>query len=107
MGGTEYHCQHCGACCLDPEGGEAYAWLDRAEANRMRRRGLTVVAAAGKTFLGTRARSSGGRACVAFRGQAGGPCHCAVYEDRPGVCRRFHVGDRLCRMARVEAGLPE
>jgi Fe-S-cluster containining protein len=73
----------------------------------MRRRGLTVVAAAGKTFLGTRAQSSGGRACVAFRGQASGQCHCAVYEDRPGVCRRFRVGDYHCRIARVKAGLPE
>jgi hypothetical protein len=44
MSGTVYDCQQCGACCLDPKGGEAYAWHDRAEANRMRRRGLTVVA---------------------------------------------------------------
>ena len=34
MSGTVYDCQQCGARCLDPEGGEAYAWHDRAEANR-------------------------------------------------------------------------
>jgi hypothetical protein len=75
----------------------------------MRRLGLTVVPAAeGGYFLGCRAHAgAGGRpTCVGFEGIVGGPCGCSVYEDRPGVCRQFEVGEALCRQAREQAGLP-
>jgi Fe-S-cluster containining protein len=109
--GPEYDCQVCGACCVQqrPLDGSSYVWLDRQEARRMRRLGLTVVQAApGETFLGCRAHpGAGGRpTCVAFDGVVGGACGCSVYADRPDVCRRFEVGERLCREARRQASLP-
>jgi len=75
----------------------------------MRRLGLTVVQGAlGESFLGCRShRGAGGRpTCVAFKGTVGGPCGCSVYDARPDVCRQFEVGERLCREARLRAGLP-
>jgi uncharacterized protein len=109
--GPEYDCQECGACCVQqgaPDGA-CYVYLDREEARRMRRLGLTVVRAAlGESFLGCRSYGgAGGRpTCVAFQGVVGGSCGCSVYADRPGVCRQFEVGEALCREARRRAGLP-
>jgi Fe-S-cluster containining protein len=31
---------------------------------------------------------------------------CAVYADRPDVCRACEVGDDACSMARAKVGLP-
>src|SRR5437764_11306128 len=41
----KYNCQTCGACCvqLGPHDGNAYVYLDREEAGRMRSFGLPVV----------------------------------------------------------------
>jgi Fe-S-cluster containining protein len=109
--GPEYDCQACGACCVQqpPRDGTSYVFLDRQEAREMRRRGLTVVQAArGDSFLGCRAHAgaAGRPACVAFRGTVGQTCGCSIYADRPRVCRQFAVGERLCRQAREQAGLP-
>src|SRR5262249_44290364 len=106
-GGPYYDCQRCGACCIDPEGGEGYAHLSRDESKRMRRLGLRVVAGIGGRFLGTRARPAGGGwACVPFRGEVGGPCACSAYADRPAVCRLYEAGGLECRRARAGAGVP-
>ena len=108
--GPTYDCQHCGACCADPdsppEGG--YVYLRKDESKQMKRLGLSVVQEAGDDFLGTRIHA-GGRSClvcVAFRGQIGGRCGCSIYQARPQGCRRFEVGSPLCKVARQEAGLP-
>jgi Fe-S-cluster containining protein len=74
----------------------------------MKALGLPVVTAAlGARCLGAaRHEGAGGRpACVAFAGQLGQQCGCAIYKDRPSVCREFEVGGQLCRQARQQAGL--
>jgi Fe-S-cluster containining protein len=110
-GGAAYDCQACGACCVQtgPFDGNAYVYLDRQEASRLRGLGLPVVEAAlGARCLGAAPHEgAGGRpACVAFGGVLGGRCGCSVYADRPSVCREFEVGGELCREARHQAGLP-
>ena len=67
-----------------------------------------VVRWQGQTMLGTRRHDGpgGARVCVAFAGEVGGPCACAIHPDRPGACRRFEAGSDGCRFARQEAGLP-
>src|SRR5260370_42640864 len=103
--GPEYDCQACGACCVQQGAldGSSYVYLDREEARRMRRLGLTVVRAAlGASFLGCRAHDGAGGppTCVAFEGVVGGACVCSVYPDRPRLCPPFAVADALCPAAR-------
>jgi Fe-S-cluster containining protein len=106
-----YDCQTCGACCvhLGPYDGNAYVYLDRDEASRMRRLGLRVIAAP----LGSRCLAAaphegawGYPACVAFEGAVGERCACTIHPERPSICRDFEVGSDLCREARERAGLP-
>jgi uncharacterized protein len=106
-----YDCQECGACCvhLGPYDGNAYVYLDREEAGRMRRLGMRVIEAT----MGSRCLAAaphegadGWPACVAFEGNLGARCGCSVYRDRPSVCRDFEPGGDLCREARDRAGLP-
>jgi Fe-S-cluster containining protein len=104
----DYDCQQCGACCVDYFGTVGYIDLAPGEPRRMRRLGLPVVPWHGQVLLGTRPHSGPGgeRCCAAFVGQAGGPCSCSIYPDRPAECRAFEVGSLGCRYARQEAGLP-
>jgi len=109
--GPEYDCQKCGACCIQMGSfdGTSYVYLDRGEARNMRRLGLTVVRSPrGHSTLGCRRHlgAQGQQTCVAFEGIVGDQCGCSIYEDRPGVCRAFQVGEDLCREARAAAGLP-
>jgi Fe-S-cluster containining protein len=94
---------------LGPYDGTAYVYLDPEETRRMRRLGLLVVnATLGARCLGAAPHKGAGRrpACVAFAGELGRQCSCAIYEDRPAVCREFEVGSQLCRDAREQARLP-
>jgi Fe-S-cluster containining protein len=34
------------------------------------------------------------------------PFRCAIYDDRPLVCREFEIGGRHCRELRAKRGLP-
>lgn len=108
---AEYDCQACGACCvhLGPYDGNAYVYLDQDEARRMRRLGLPVIQGVlGSPCLAAAPHDGawGFPACVAFEGELGKRCGCAVYEERPSVCREFAMGSELCREARDRAGLP-
>jgi uncharacterized protein len=108
--GPAYDCQQCGACCVQqkPFDGTSYVYLDRDEAKRFRRMGLTVVqGVGGDSYLGCRSHAgAGGRpTCVALDGKIGIFCGCSIYPDRPSVCRQFEVGEALCRSAREQAGL--
>ena len=91
-----------------PFDGTSYVYLDRQEAKRYRRMGLTVVqGAGGDSYLGCRshAGADGRPACVALEGNVGVACGCLIYSARPNVCRQFEVGEALCRAAREQAGL--
>jgi len=48
-----------------------------------------------------------GIVCVALRGQIGTRVRCAIYERRPGACRRFRPGSRGCLSMRAYAGIVE
>jgi Fe-S-cluster containining protein len=106
---ADYDCQQCGACCANLESVSAagYVSLTPVESKQMKRFGLTVVQAAGASYLGTRYRAGAPYpVCVALRGEVTGSCRCAIYEDRPRNCRQFAVGSSLCQNAREKAGLP-
>jgi Fe-S-cluster containining protein len=47
-----------------------------------------------------------GNRCSALIGQVGVATSCAVYPDRPEVCRACTAGDDACLMAREKHGLP-
>jgi Fe-S-cluster containining protein len=108
--GPTYDCQQCGACCVNrtPVGGTGYVYLTRGESRRLKGLGLSVVQVSGNTHLGTRAAAEGDGPprCVAFEGEVGGCCGCAIYAGRPDACRTFEVGGLLCQEARDLAGLP-
>lgn len=91
-----------------PFDGPSYVYLNRQEAKRLQRIGLTVVQdALGDSYLGCRSHAgAGGRpSCVALEGKVGLACGCSIYSYRPSVCRQFEVGEALCRAAREQAGL--
>lgn len=105
---TAYDCQDCGACCIDPFGTPGYIQLEGKEPARLRRLGLPVVTWHGQTLLGTRphAGPTGDTCCVAFVGEVGQSCACAIHPDRPAACRAFEAGSLGCQFAREAAGLP-
>ena len=109
-GPAGYDCRACGACCvhLGPYDGTAYVPLGPGEARRLRRLGLPVVAdPAGPRRLAAAPHDGawGYPACVAFEGELGSRCGCAVYPHRPAACRRFAAGSGACLEARDRAGL--
>jgi Fe-S-cluster containining protein len=85
---TGADCQACGACCGPPYVAKTYIDLtsldmERLSAAQRRRfvRGIRRPALA--TTL-----SADGIVCVALRGRVGTRVSCAIYERRPGACRR-------------------
>jgi Fe-S-cluster containining protein len=105
---AKYDCQQCGACCIDYFGTEGHIQLTPGEVVRMRRLGLPVIDWHGQQLLGTRPHDGPGgqTCCVAFAGQVGSDCACAIHPERPSACRRFEAGSDGCRFARQAAGLP-
>lgn len=99
-------CRICGACCtMDVwlEDDEVAAFLLQKHLRRL----LTwrPVAKDKHQVCYMRKRRVSPRSCVAFRGEIGEKCACAIYEDRPRGCRRFHPGNMACREVRREFGL--
>ena len=47
-----------------------------------------------------------GNRCSALVGEVGRHTACAIYANRPDVCRACEVGDDACRTARLRHGLP-
>lgn len=85
------NCQECGACCADLQSQEIDAT------------GYTGPSG----YLGSNGGISAdetGR-CVALLGEIGSSVSCAVYDDRPKVCREFPPGSVSCYDARDEEGL--
>lgn len=55
-------------------------------------------------LLGPIMRVRKGR-CIALRGVIGEHVRCAIYEDRPRVCREFEPGNEMCLWCRKREGL--
>lgn len=99
-------CTRCGACCcvgLD-------VVLCPAERDEFVSRPALVRLTVGRRFGGHRVRvlahhSDTGR-CVALRGPLG-DVYCAIYSDRPALCRDFERGSPDCLSARERMGFPK
>ncbi len=89
-------CSGCGACCMGTpvppfEPGEEARWnLTPAQLRPIRDR-----IAGGQQFDRL--------PCVWFDSQTR---RCRHYEQRPDACRRFEPGSTLCRLSRIDIGLP-
>lgn len=102
-----YDCTRCGACCF---GRRDYVQVFADDALRL---GPTRLAELVAPPVGETA-ASGGRAVEPqrFMRMTQGHCSalrtnllCAVYEDRPVVCRVFEAGSAACIEARSRAAL--
>jgi uncharacterized protein len=90
-------CQACGACCATSANWPRFS-LETDEA----------LARIPDKFIDpslARMRCVGNR-CTALVGVVGEHTACAIYADRPDVCRACEIGDDACRMARARHGLP-
>jgi Fe-S-cluster containining protein len=106
---TEYDCQRCGACCVNPqenraEGFAAYVDVTDADPIAARKdlvRKYVTVGPDGRRHL----RMAPDGRCMALRGALGRSVRCDVYHHRPAPCRRVQAGSALCLQYRAGAGL--
>lgn len=89
-----FDCQACGACCAYSREWPRFWTESQAEIDRIPSRYRDDV----------RMRCNGDR-CSALEGEVGRATRCAVYADRPVVCRDCMPGDDACRIARAGLGL--
>lgn len=89
-------CQACGACCDYAAEWPRFTTEDDDRLARLPRR-LVNFRDTGMHCVGNR--------CSALVGKVGVRTHCAVYADRPDVCRACEPGDDACTMARLRHGL--
>lgn len=86
----------CGACCSYSADWPRFTWEDDAALARLPQ---DLVTLSGMRCDGAR--------CSALVGVVGVSTSCAVYADRPDVCRACVAGDDACQMARSKFGLSE
>jgi Fe-S-cluster containining protein len=91
-----FDCRACGACCAFSAEWPRFTTEDDADLARLPPE--YVDDARG------RMRCRGDR-CAALRGVVGVEAACAVYADRPEVCRACEPGDGECLLARRRFGL--
>lgn len=89
-------CQSCGACCAYSPEWPRFTTEDDAD--------LARIPASYVTEDRRGMRCHGNR-CSALLGEVGIATACAVYLDRPDVCRACEPGDEACAMARLHRGL--
>lgn len=90
-------CQGCGACCAFSRRWPRFTLESDAALARIP---AALIAADGGGM-----RCDGDR-CAALVGAVGVATACAIYADRPDVCRDCAPGDEACAMARRRFGLP-
>lgn len=90
-------CQSCGACCAFSRRWPRFTLESDADLDRIPAR-FVAEDRSGMRCEGNR--------CSALRGEIGVATSCAIYADRPEVCRACLPGDDACRMARLRHGLP-
>src|SRR5690242_6915033 len=91
-----YDCRSCGACCVHGGDPVVEPW-DTQVPRRLTRavRSVADYAAYQAASIRRMARKPDG-ACIAFRGQVGNACHCAIYERRPSGCTDYPSGGLGC-----------
>jgi len=107
---VSFDCQACGACCCNTDENRAEKFVDYVEvtprsalashSSLLRR--LTVLNEKGERHMKLRGAE---QRCVALEGDVGGQVSCAIYDLRPGACRRVQPGSRECRRARRGRGI--
>lgn len=116
-------CLTCGACCVAPYDQDAFANVEDKDLLRLGEKLVRLyvhapipkgcvtapeIAVATKPRVMTRGPLKGdiSCACKALRGNVGHRVSCAIYEQRPRVCRiALKPGDRVCREIRENMGL--
>jgi Fe-S-cluster containining protein len=89
-------CQSCGACCSFSAEWPRFSLESEADIGRIPR--ALVDDARGRMLC------SGNR-CGALVGEVGVGTSCAIYDQRPDVCRACMPGDDACRLARQHFGI--
>jgi Fe-S-cluster containining protein len=89
-------CQTCGACCAYSADWPRATLESEAELARIPARYFDLAAG--------RMRCTGDR-CAALVGTVGAATACAIYAQRPLVCRDCEPDDEACRIARTHFGL--
>lgn len=108
-----YDCQSCGACCIPEYDSDHYVDMTPAEVKELTpyfRKKLVVYPyhnLSCPSIATKKEADTDHTICAAHRGRAGVRSACAIYADRPGVCREFKPGSPACRQARHEIGLPK
>lgn len=98
-------CQTCGACCVSNYDYGYHAGIEPDDYERLSsyyKRHNVIDALFFDKKLATKVRSDGTVVCVAFRGKIGKKCSCAIYPNRPSICREFSPGNMYCREARKQ-----
>jgi Fe-S-cluster containining protein len=88
---TTLQCQACGACCSFSAEWPRFSLENDSALDRIPRAFVDSG--------GGRMRCHGDR-CAALLGDIGLATSCAIYTDRPDVCRACLPGDDACQMAR-------
>lgn len=111
---NDLDCRSCGVCCASLSR-DTYQLADVSAKDlvTMRRRTVRLHVLQEGGVVATRAtwksqRSgplAGSKACVcsALRGSVLSRVNCAIYEERPEICRNFEVGGKRCREIRALA----
>jgi Fe-S-cluster containining protein len=89
-------CRACGACCSTSAEWPRFSTESEAALERIPPE-LVDASLSGMRCEGDR--------CSALLGEVGAATSCAIYLDRPDVCRACEPGDDACLMAREKHGL--
>lgn len=87
-------CQSCGACCAYSESWPAF--IGSRDSEDIPEEYIDADNARMLCF---------GKRCAALTGEIGSRAACAVYAQRPLVCREFQAGSDDCLMVRRSFGL--
>ena len=104
----EYDCTKCGACCAPkPRHAGIFHYVPLRPTdleNHPRMQVLKKIS--GETGINGRCVQTcegvNGTQCVALRGTIGEETSCAIYDNRPEICRQFAPGSDVCLEARAE-----
>ena len=102
----DYDCTKCGACCVSDFDAPDYVHLLPKELDRLsqaeRNRYIYTDRTYGKpqTSMKTAYDKAGNCRCKALEGDLSKEVKCAIYEDRPDVCRNFQPETDVCDYAR-------
>ena len=86
-------CQSCGRCCAPHADVPTYVALRHSDARRLPANLLALDELGGALKTKT---NYGRCVCVALVGRIDKRVRCAVYEDRPDVCRTYERGGEFC-----------